>query len=183
MFDNKDINEILNLKIIFSEDKIKDRIDDCAKWLNKYFVGKKKKNNIVIVPILDGSICFSSYLILRLNFTFTLDFYTIKSYRDKISFPKIIRDMETDVKNKHVVIVENVIESGRTLEYIIEDLKNKGVSEVTIVSLINKPEKRKVHIEPHYSCFTTNEDQLIGWGLDYNNKFRNLPYIASITKK
>ncbi|EGZ31460.1 phosphoribosyltransferase [Malacoplasma iowae] len=182
MFNNK-FNDTFNQKILFNEDEIKDRVNECAKWLNKYFVGKKKKNNIVVVPILDGSICFSSYLLLRLNFKFTLDFYTIKSYREKISFPKIIKDIDTDVKNKYVVIIENVIESGRTLEYIIEDLKNKDVLDIIVVSLINKPEKRKVNIQPHYTCFVTNEDQLIGWGLDYENKFRNLPYIASISKK
>lgn len=183
MFDKNKFKDIFDQKILFGEGEIKKRVDDCAKWLNKYFVGRKKKNKIVVIPILDGSICFSSQLLLGLNFKFTLDFYTIKSYREKISFPKIVKDITTDVKDKHVVIIENVIESGRTLEYIIEDLKNKDASDITVVSLINKPEKRKVDIHPHYTCFVTNEDELIGWGLDYENKFRNLPYIASLIKK
>lgn len=169
--------------ILYTENEIEKKIEDCSKWLNNNFVsnlGVDADSEIVVIGVLNGAINFFSQLIFKLKFDFKIDFYIVESYKyNHMSIPKIIKDINIDVTNKRVIVIDTVVASGRTLEYIIENLLNKNAKKVTVVTLISKETQRKINLKIDYCCIKTNEEFVVGWGLDYKNKYRNLPYLSS----
>ncbi len=171
-------------KILISQTQVKKSIANAAKWLNKKF--ENKKETPLVVGVLRGAMPFFGHLIMQLNFDITTDFLRISSFRGmkRVQDPKVCSWLDTPVKGRHVVIVEDIIDSAKTMSALVKDLKKCKPKSVTTVCLIDKPEARQVKFKVNYSCNTLLGDPyLVGWGLDVKEKARNLPYIAEFNKR
>ncbi len=166
-------------KIIFDYKILKKRIKLAADWINK----KYKSTTPILVPILKGAIPFYAELIKHMTIDSKTDFLVYSSYAGGVTnksktMPNVITDIKTNIEGKDVIIIEDIIDTGYTLQNIYNFLKLKNPKSLTIMVLINKPLKRKAKIEPNYSCFKINNEFIVGFGFDYKEMLRNLPYIG-----
>jgi hypoxanthine phosphoribosyltransferase len=133
---------------------------------------------------LKGGVFFTCELAKRLTVPVTLDFMSVSSYGDDTKSSgvvKIIKDLDESLAGKHVLIVEDIIDSGRTLSYLIEVLKQRGPEDIHLCTLLDKPERRvKKQVKVDYTCFTIPDEFVVGYGLDYAQRYRNLPYIGVV---
>jgi len=160
--------------LLFSSEKIKNRVCSLGRELSKVYKGK----NPLVISVLKGSVVFLSDLIRNFDFDFELDFVHAQSYsamlRGKL---KVAGSLSCVVKNRRVLIVEDIADSGRTLEAIILSLKKQGAKDVKSCVLLDKPSVRKTQVVPNYIGFSVQNYFVVGYGLDYNGKFRGLPSI------
>ena len=168
----------MNIKTLIDEKEIQDRIKIVADKIQKDYDNEE----IVIVCILKGAAFFATELAKRINLPIIMEFMKVSSYEGTESSGKInfTLDISTDIQNKNVVIVEDIIDTGRTLKYLKEYLTKKSPKSLKICTLLNKKERRVVDLEPDYLCFDIPDKFVIGYGLDYDEKYRNLPYIGFI---
>ena len=167
--------------IMLTEKQIKSRIMAVAKQLDKLYEGRKP----VVVCILKGSSVFFSDLIRQMKTTLTVDFMSVSSYGSGTKSTgkiKIRTDLSTDIQGRDVLIVEDIIESGNTLYHLKKLLNARAPASVNIVTLLDKPERREVPIEPEYTCFVIEDEFVIGYGLDYDEEYRNLPYVGVLKR-
>jgi hypoxanthine phosphoribosyltransferase len=174
---NYDISEIL-----FSEQAIKDRIAELAKQISDDYRDK----NPVIISILKGGFIFMSDLVRKIALPVELDFLAISSYGSGTSSSgvvKIKKDIDTDITGRDVIIVEDIVDSGLSLQYIRDYIsKHKPVS-ISVCVLLDKPEAHKMDVSFEYVGFKIGTEFVVGYGLDYNEKYRNLPYIGILKKE
>lgn len=169
----------MDIKVLINEEKIKSRIKEISKEILKDF----KSEEIVLVCILKGATYFAIDLSKELNNNLILDFMKVNSYGNefessgKIDFKL---DISTDIKNKNVIIVEDIIDSGLTLNYIYDYLIKKNPKNLKICVLLDKKERRIKNINVDYTGFEIENKFVLGYGLDYKDKYRNLPYIGYI---
>lgn len=168
----------MNIKILISEQKIQERIKEIAKEIQNDY----KDEEIVIVCILKGAAFFATELAKRIELPIIMDFMKVSSYDGTESSGKIDfkLDISTEIKDKNVIIVEDIIDTGRTLDYLKEYLSAKSPKSLKICTLLNKKERREVNLNPDYLCFDIPDKFVVGYGLDYDEKYRNLPYIGFI---
>lgn len=169
-------------EIVYTENQIKESVKKLSIELNAKF--KKSNDSVIVITILKGGAMFSFELIKNLNFDLKLEFIKSKSYflSKKTNSPKIKLSLEEKIKNKDVLIIDDVLDSGETLNKVIRKLKSRKPKSVCAVVLIDKNKKNKFDFKL-FSCWKrTSNDFLIGYGLDYDEKYRNLPYIAIIKK-
>ena len=137
-----------------------------------------------LICILKGGVFFTCELAKRLTVPVTLDFMSVSSYGSgtvSSGVVKIVKDLDEPLENKDVLIVEDIIDSGRTLAYLIEVLKQRNPASIRLCTLLDKPERRvKKQVSVDYTCFTIPDEFVVGYGLDYDQKYRNLPYIGVI---
>ena len=166
------------VKVLFSEKKIKNKVNKIAKLINKDF----KNKNLVIVSVLSGSVVFCSDIIRKLKIDFEIDFIRVASYKGKKAFGKIkfLCDTVLDIKGKDILLVEDICDTGKTLSYVKDLFFKKKVSSVKFCVLIDKKIKKCKDIKIDYCGFKINDDFVVGYGLDYNGKYRGLPYIGVI---
>lgn len=171
-------------KILVDRKEIEKRIADCAQFLNKKF--KNAKEAPIIISILKGAIPFYGRLTMELNFDMVMDFIVLSSFRggmQRTGMPQIVTDLMNDIKGRDVVIVEDVVDTARTLSILIKYLKLQKPKSITTVVLVDKADMRKVPFKPDYACFTLlGNPFLIGYGLDIKEKARNIPYLATFNK-
>lgn len=169
-------------KILVSSEEITKREQELADEISKYY---KEKNSIpVIVGLLKGSVPFMMGLVMKLDIDCEIDFMDVSSYSGTNSIEvKVIKDIEGSVTDRDVLIVEDIVDTGKTLEKVTEMFKNKGAKEIKIVTLLDKPARREKAIEADYIGFVVPDEFVIGYGLDYNQKYRNLPYIGVIKEE
>lgn len=171
-------------KILITSTQVDKSIADAAKWLNKKF--EHKNETPLFVGVLRGSAPFFGNLIMKLNFDMTTDFLRISSFRGmkRVQDPKICDALDTPVKGKHVVIVEDIVDSAKTMSLLVKTLKRCKAKSITTVCLVDKPQARQVKFKVSYACNTLlGNPFLVGWGLDVHEKARNLPYIAEFDKR
>ena len=123
-------------------------------------------------------------MIERLDIMAQIDFIDVSSYFGGLGSTgkvKLIHDLKTDVKDRHVLIMEDIVDTGRTLKYLMDLLADRGAKSIKVCSLLNKPEGRKVDVDPDYVGFTVPKEFLVGYGLDYKGFYRNLPYVGILT--
>ena len=169
-------------RILFTEEQLKKRIKEIALEVNKRYEGKSP----VAVGILKGSILFYADLVRFLHADVEMDFMAVSSYGSgTVSSGKlnIKKDLDRDVKGKDVIIVEDIIDSGFTLSNLKALLKERGAKSVIIVTLLDKKSRREYDIEPDFNCFEIGNEFVIGYGLDYDEKYRSLPYIAVLKRE
>lgn len=169
----------MNIKVLINEDKIKNRIKEIAQEILKDF----KNEEIVLVCILKGAAYFAIDLSKELNNNLILDFMKVNSYGDELQSSGTINfklDISTDIKDKNVIIVEDIIDSGLTLNYIYDYLVKKEPKNLKICVLLDKKERRVKPINVDYTGFEIENKFVLGYGLDYKDKYRNLPYIGYI---
>ncbi len=166
-------------ELLIPAEKVEIGCKKAADWINKKFKGKK----FIMLGILKGCIPFIGKLIDKVKPDMTLDFMTVSSFHGEIaatSAPKIVMDMSEDVKGKHVLLVEDIVDTGNTISLVIDMLKMRGAKSIHLVAFVDKPAKRKAKVKIDYKCFTLPDKFLIGFGLDYQGIFRNLPYVGTL---
>ena len=159
---------------------VENRIKELAKQIEKDYAGEE----VYCVGLLKGSVVFLSDLVKEINTPVVIDFMSVSSYGSETVSSgdvKILKDTDLDLRGKHVLIVEDIIDTGLSLEHVIRYFKeSKGVKTLKTCTLLSKPERRKVNIDIDYVGFDVPDKFVIGYGLDYDQKYRNLPYIAVV---
>lgn len=168
----KEINVLIN-KI-----KLEKRIEEIGKQIDKDYEEKE----IVLIGILKGSVMFMAELAKNIKSNVELDFMDVSSYEgtESTGNVKINKDIRNSIEGKDVIIVEDIIDTGRTLTYVLEYLKQKKPNSIKIATMLSKPSRRVLELNVDYTGFTIEDKFVIGYGLDYDEKYRNLPYIGYI---
>lgn len=164
-------------KVLISKDEIKKRIEELGSQITNDLKGEE----VIVVGVLKGCVVFLSDLIRELDIKVDLDFMICSSYEDSTSSSgnvKIVKDINIDVKDKVVLIVEDIIDSGRTMANLKEIFKVRQCKDFKICTLLDKKERRAVNIEADYIGFDVPNEFVVGYGLDYAGKYRNLPEIG-----
>ncbi len=172
------IHESAQLKrIIITEEEIKQKVAETGKIISEKYFGKP----LLLVSILKGAFIFLSDLCRAVEIPCEIGFMRAKSYYNNTSSSGVVNitmDLEQDISRYHVIIVEDILDTGRTLHDIEKLLRSRSPLSLEIVTLLDKPERRAVPLEPWLSLFTVPDVFIVGYGLDCGEKFRNLPYIA-----
>ena len=169
---NNDIQEIL-----FTEEEIQYKVEELAAKINSDYEGK----DLVVVGILKGAVVFMSDLLKKINVKVSIDFMDISSYGNETVSTgevKIIKDLDNSVIGKDILIVEDIIDTGNTLSYLVNNLKQRGANSVKIATLLDKKVRREKVVEVDYCGFVVDDFFVVGYGIDYAEKYRNLPFIG-----
>ena len=163
-------------RILLSQEEIEAKSAELAKQLKEDYADKLP----ILLGLLKGSTMFMSELMKTLDIDLQIDFMDVSSYEGTASTGdvRIVKDLSMSVRGRHVLIAEDIVDTGRTLEKVIEMLENRGAASVEMVTLLDKPEARVATITAKYIGFTIPKLFVVGYGLDYNEKYRNLPYIG-----
>ena len=171
------------IRVLLPEEDVNKRISEVAEQISKDYEGKQ----IHLICILKGGVFFTCELAKRLTIPVSLDFMSVSSYGSDTKSSgvvKIIKDLDEPLEGKNVIIVEDIIDSGRTLAYLIEVLKQRGPADIRLCTLLDKPERRvKKQVKVDYTCFTIPDEFVVGYGLDFDQKYRNLPYIGVVEQE
>ncbi len=168
-------------RIMLTDEQLRARVREVALEVDRDFAGKTP----LVVGILKGGIIFYADFIRFLSMPIELDFMAVSSYGSgAVSSHKlnIKKDLDKDVKDRDVIIVEDIIDSGFTLANLKALLAERGAASVTIVTLLNKAERREYDVAPDYNCFDIENEFVVGYGLDYNEQYRHLPYIGILKR-
>lgn len=169
-------------EIVVTESALKERIKALGLQITKDYQDK----SLVIISILKGSVIFTSDLVRMIELPLTLDFMAVSSYGNatkSTGVVKIIKDLDKSIEGKHVLIVEDIIDSGLTLTYLKEILSARGPASIKICTLLDKPAHRKEKIAVDYVGFEVPDGFIVGYGIDYAEHYRNLPYIGILKKE
>ena len=168
------------IRVLLSEEEVDRRIKEVADQINRDYAGKK----VHLICVLKGGVFFMCELAKRITVPVSLDFMSISSYGDDTKSSgvvRIVKDLDQPLEGKEVLIVEDIIDSGRTLAYLMEILKQRNPKNIELCTLLDKPERRvKKQVQVKYTCFTIPDEFVVGYGLDYDQKYRNLPYIGVV---
>ncbi|RKD35153.1 hypoxanthine phosphoribosyltransferase [Lacrimispora algidixylanolytica] len=171
------------IRVMLSEEEVAARINEIAAQVSKDYEGKK----LHLICILKGGVFFTCELSKRITLPLTMDFMSVSSYGSgtvSSGIVKIVKDLDDPIEGKDVLIVEDIIDSGNTLSYLIEVLKQRNPNSIELCTLLDKPERRvKKQVQVKYTCFTVPDQFIIGYGLDYDQIYRNLPYIGVIEQQ
>ena len=168
-------------RIMITEEQIAGRVREVAVQLDKLYEGRRP----VGVCILKGSVMFFSDLIRHMETPLELDFMAVSSYgcgTTSTGCLQVKKDLTTDIAGRDVLIVEDIIDSGNTLYNLKKLLNSRSPSSVNIVTLLDKPQRREVPMEPEYTCFVIEDEFVVGYGMDYAEEYRNLPYIGVLKR-
>ncbi|MBC8587942.1 hypoxanthine phosphoribosyltransferase [Paratissierella segnis] len=169
-------------EVLVTEEEIIKR----AKELGAEITRDYRDKDLMIIGILKGAVIFMSELVRNIDMSVTIDFMGVSSYgKSAISTGevKIIKDLDFSVIGKDVLIVEDIIDTGYTLNYLTDNLKKRGANSVKICTLLDKPERRKVDVPVNYLGFEIPDEFVVGWGLDYAEQYRNLPFVAALKEE
>lgn len=175
-----DLNENIE-RIMITPEQISERVKALAAQLDKLYEGRTP----VVVCILKGSVMFFADLIREMKSSLQIDFMAVSSYgKDTISSGKlqVKKDLTVNISGKDVLIVEDIIDSGNTLYQLKKMLNGRSPNSVNIVTLLDKPERREVPMEPEYKGFVIEDEFVVGYGLDYAEEYRNLPYVGVLKR-
>lgn len=168
----QDIQEIL-----FSEDVLNKRIKELASEISNDYDGK----NLVVVGILKGSVLFAAELIKNISVLCEIDFMAVSSYgssTETSGVVRILKDLDNSIEGKDILLVEDIVDTGITLSYLLKYLRARNANSIEIISLLNKPARRKVDLDVKYIGFEVPDGFIVGYGIDYAEKYRNLPFIG-----
>lgn len=163
--------------VMITQEQINEKAAEIARRIESDFEGE----SIVLVGILRGAVLWMADIMKNVNLDMTIDFMAVSSYgasTKSSGIVKINKDLDTDIEGKNVIIVEDIVDSGRTLSYLKTYFENRDAKSVKICTLLDKPAGRKVEIDVDYIGFTVDDVFIVGYGLDYDQKYRNLPYIS-----
>ena len=165
------------IRELISEEDVAAKVKEIGAQITKDYEGKA----VHLICVLKGGVFFTCELAKRIEVPVSLDFMSVSSYGDDTKSSgvvKIIKDLDESIEGKDVLIVEDIIDSGRTLSYLIEVLKQRNPASIRLCTLLDKPDRRVVDVDVEYTGFTIPDEFVVGYGLDYDQKYRNLPYIG-----
>ena len=164
-------------QVLISEEALAEKVHEIGARISTDYAGKRP----LLVSVLKGSIVFMADLMRAITIECDIDFMRCSSYgKGKTSngVVRILKDLDSDITNRHIIVVEDILDSGLTLSYILELLHARGAASIALCTLLDKPERRKVEVKVDYSGFTIPDEFVVGFGLDYADLYRNLPYIG-----
>ena len=167
------------IKVMFSEEEVAQKVEELGRKISEDYAGKE----IHLICVLKGSVFFVCELAKRITIPVSMDFMSVSSYGDGTSSSgvvKIAKDLDEALEGKDVLVVEDIVDSGRTLSYLLEMLKDRGPADVRLCTLLDKPDRREVEVPVDYTGFVIPDKFIVGYGLDYDQKYRNLPYIGTV---
>jgi hypoxanthine phosphoribosyltransferase len=169
-----------NLRVLYSADAIKKRIDELGAEITRDYAGKE----LVLVGVLKGSCVFMADLMRAVDLPLTIDFMSVSSYKDgtvSTGDVEILKDLSNPIRDKHVIVVEDIIDTGLTLSRLLEILGSRGAASIKLASFLDKPEPRvKTEVKIDYTGFVIPNEFVVGYGLDAAGRYRNLPFIARV---
>ena len=165
------------VRVLVEEEEVDKRIRDLGEQISKDYEGKE----VHLICVLKGGVFFMCELAKRITVPVSMDFMSVSSYGDGTASSgvvKIAKDLDETLEGKDVLIVEDIIDSGRTLSYLIEILKKRGPKSLRLCTLLDKPQRRTANIDVDYVGYVIEDKFIVGYGIDYDEKYRNLPYIG-----
>ncbi len=168
-----------HVRVMLSEEAVDKRIQQIGEEISRDYAGKQ----IHLVCVLKGGSFFMCELAKRITVPVSLDFMSVSSYGSSTKSSgvvKIIKDLDEPLKDKEVIVVEDIVDSGRTLSYLLEILQSRGPKSLKLCTLLDKPERRVTNVTVDYTGFEIPDEFVVGYGLDYNQRYRNLPYIGVV---
>lgn len=167
------------ISVLVSEKEVDERIEAMGKQISKDYEGRQ----VHLICILKGGAFFMCELAKRITVPVSLDFMSVSSYGDRMSSSGVVRiakDLDESIEGKDVLIVEDIIDSGRTLYYLMDTLRQRHPKSLHLCTLLDKPERREKEVRVDYVGFEIPDEFVVGYGLDYAQKYRNLPYIGVV---
>ncbi|MCL2828815.1 MAG: hypoxanthine phosphoribosyltransferase [Oscillospiraceae bacterium] len=164
-------------RVLYTEEALKERITELGKRMTADYQGK----NPVFIGVLKGSFMFMADLMRTIDLPCEVEFMAVSSYGNKSETTgavRITQDLDMDIENRHAIIVEDILDSGLTLNYLINYLNGSKPASIEICTLLDKPERRRAQVNPKYTGFTIPDAFVVGYGLDFAQRYRNLPYIG-----
>ncbi len=168
-----------HIEVLVTKEDVEERISEMADEINRAYAGK----SLHLVCVLKGGAFFMCELAKHLNMPVSLDFMSVSSYGSATKSSgvvKIVKDLDEPIKDKDVLVVEDIVDSGRTLSYLMEMLRDRGPKSLHLCTLLDKPERRVVEVNVDYTGFQIPDKFVVGYGLDYDQHYRNLPYIGVV---
>ena len=168
-----------HIEVLVTKEDVEERISEMADEINRAYAGK----SLHLVCVLKGGAFFMCELAKHLNMPVSLDFMSVSSSGSATKSSgvvKIVKDLDEPIKDKDVLVVEDIVDSGRTLSYLMEMLRDRGPKSLHLCTLLDKPERRVVEVNVDYTGFQIPDKFVVGYGLDYNQHYRNLPYIGVV---
>ncbi len=165
------------LKIMISEEEIQKKVKEIGQRITEDYKGR----DLLVVGILKGCMLFLSDLVKEIKLPLTMDFMVVSSYGSATKSSgvvRIIKDLEREIQDKDVLIIEDIVDTGLTLSYLMENLKTRNPRSVKVCSLLDKPDRRKAAVDIEYVGFTIPDEFVVGYGLDYSEVYRNLPFVC-----
>ena len=170
------------IEILISESEIKARISHLAKEISETF---KTSDQLVVIGLLRGSFIFIADLVRRLNLPVEVDFITVSSYGNQMESSRqvrIIKDLETSIKDRDVLVVEDIIDTGHTLAQVLQIMQTRKPKSLSVCTLLNKPSRREIEVDVRWTGFDIPDEFVIGYGIDYAQQGRNLPHIGFVCR-
>ncbi len=164
-------------RVLFSEEELDKRVSEIADQINRDYEGEE----ITLISVLRGSFIFMADLTRKIKGHCTVDFMSVSSYGKGTTSSgqvQITKDLSDDIEGRHIIVVEDILDSGNTLSYLLKVLEQRHPASIRLCTLLDKPERRVKPVEVHYSGFTIPDAFVVGYGLDYAERYRNLPYIG-----
>lgn len=167
------------IKVLLSEEEVAERIRQIGEQISKDYEGRQ----VHLVCVLKGGSFFMCELAKRITTQVSLDFMSVSSYggdTKSSGVVKIVKDLDEPLQGKDVLVVEDIVDSGRTLSYLLEMLKDRGPKSLRLCTLLDKPQRRVIDVHVDYTGFEIPDQFVVGYGLDYDQRYRNLPYIGTV---
>lgn len=170
--------------IVLTEDRIAQKVNAAAAWLDERF--KDATTPPLAISVLKGSVFFFCDVVRAMKTKTQIDFMTVSSYgnsSETSGVPKIVMDLAASVHDRDVILIEDIVDSGHTLVRMKDLILGRGAKSFTVVTLFDKPARRQVNIKADYSCFEIGDEFIVGYGLDYAQQYRTLPYVGILKRE
>ncbi len=169
-----------NLEVLIPSDKLQARIREMGAEITRDYAGRRPE----LICVLKGAVTFMSDLMRAIDLNLGIDFIAVSSYgkgTNSTGEVKFIKDLDGPLEGRDIILVEDILDTGLTLNYLVNNFRSRGATSIKIATLLNKPERRKVTVHPDYVGFNIPDKFVVGYGLDYAERYRNLPYIGVIS--
>ncbi|HEX2490370.1 MAG TPA: hypoxanthine phosphoribosyltransferase, partial [Blastocatellia bacterium] len=168
-----------NLEILITADQLQSRIREMGAEISRDYAGRRPE----LICVLKGAMLFMSDLMRVIDLNLSIDFIAVSSYgkgRNSTGEVKFVKDLDEPLEGRDIILVEDILDTGLTLNYLVNNFRSRGATSIRIATLLNKPDRRRVVVTPDYCGFTIPDKFVVGYGLDYAERYRNLPYIGVV---
>lgn len=167
------------VRVLIDEETVDKKIEELGKMISKDYEGKQ----VHLICVLKGGVFFMCELAKRITVPVSMDFMSVSSYGNDTKSSgvvKIVKDLDESIEGKDVLVVEDIVDSGRTLSYLLENLRNRKPNSLRLCTLLDKPDRRVIDVKVDYTAFQIPDEFVVGYGLDYQQRYRNLPYVGVV---